>query len=135
MFLPDRFIRGTCPVCGAKDQYGDSCEVCGATYSPTDLIDARSAVTGTVPVQKESEHLFFRLGRFEDSLRRWTAAGHLDASVARKLDEWFSAGLKDWDISRDAPYFGFRIPGASGQVLLCLAGCAGRATWRVSSTL
>ena len=84
MFLPDRFIRGTCPVCGAKDQYGDSCEVCGATYSPTDLIDARSAVTGSVPVQKESEHLFFRLGRFEDSLRRWTAGGHLDASVAQE---------------------------------------------------
>jgi methionyl-tRNA synthetase len=111
MFLPDRFIRGTCPVCGAKDQYGDSCEVCGATYSPTDLLDARSVVTGTIPIQKESEHLFFLLGHFEDSLRRWTAAGHLDSSVTRKLDEWFNAGLKDWDISRDAPYFGFPIPG------------------------
>ncbi len=115
MFLPDRFIRGTCPVCGAKDQYGDSCEACGATYSPTDLIDARSAVTGTAPVQRDSEHLFFSLGRFEDSLRRWTAGGHLDASVARKLEEWFAAGLRDWDISRDAPYFGFRIPGTGDK--------------------
>ncbi|MCC7328999.1 MAG: methionine--tRNA ligase, partial [Gammaproteobacteria bacterium] len=110
LFLPDRFIRGTCPVCGAQDQYGDSCEACGATYSPTDLIDARSVVTGTAPVQRDSEHLFFRLGQFEDSLRRWTAGGHLDPSVTRKLEEWFAAGLKDWDISRDAPYFGFRIP-------------------------
>jgi methionyl-tRNA synthetase len=112
MFLPDRFIRGTCPVCGAQDQYGDSCEACGATYSPTDLVDARSVVSGTAPVQRDSRHLFFRLGRFEDSLRRWTEGGHLDASVARKLDEWFEAGLKDWDISRDAPYFGFAIPDA-----------------------
>ena len=115
MFLPDRFIRGTCPVCGALDQYGDSCESCGATYSPADLKDARSAVTGSTPVQRESRHLFFRLGEFEASLRRWTAAGHLDASVARKLEEWFAAGLKDWDISRDAPYFGFAIPGAADK--------------------
>jgi methionyl-tRNA synthetase len=115
MFLPDRFIRGTCPVCGAADQYGDSCEACGATYSPTDLIDARSAVTGSAPVEKESQHLFFRLGRFEESLRRWTAGGHLDESVARKLQEWFAAGLRDWDISRDAPYFGFRIPGTTDK--------------------
>jgi methionyl-tRNA synthetase len=112
MFLPDRFIRGTCPVCGAEDQYGDSCEICGATYTPADLVNPRSAVSGTTPVQKESEHLFFRLGAFEASLRRWTAAGHLDASVTRKLQEWFDAGLKDWDISRDAPYFGFEIPDA-----------------------
>jgi methionyl-tRNA synthetase len=110
MFLPDRFIRGTCPVCGAGDQYGDSCEVCGATYSPADLIDPRSAVSGTTPVARDSEHLFFKLGRFETSLREWTAGGHLDPSVARKLQEWFEAGLKDWDISRDAPYFGFPIP-------------------------
>jgi methionyl-tRNA synthetase len=115
MFLPDRFIRGTCPVCNAPDQYGDSCEACGATYSPTDLRDPRSVVTGTTPVQKDSRHLFFRLGRFEQALRRWTSGGHLDASVVRKLDEWFSAGLKDWDISRDAPYFGFPIPGATDK--------------------
>ncbi|GMW08130.1 MAG: methionine--tRNA ligase [Gammaproteobacteria bacterium] len=115
MFLPDRFIRGTCPACGAKDQYGDSCESCGATYSPADLLDARSAVSGSTPVQKDSEHLFFRLGLFEDSLRRWTSAGHLDPSVARKLEEWFAAGLRDWDISRDAPYFGFRIPGVEDK--------------------
>ncbi len=115
MFLPDRFIRGTCPVCGAKDQYGDSCESCGATYSPADLRDARSVVSGSPPVQKESEHLFFRLGHFEPSLRRWTSAGHLDPSVARKLEEWFAAGLKDWDISRDAPYFGFLIPGTEDK--------------------
>ena len=115
MFLPDRFIRGTCPVCGTKDQYGDSCENCGATYSPTDLIDARSAVSGSKPVERESQHLFFRLSRFEPSLRRWTTSGGLDDSVARKLGEWFDAGLKDWDISRDAPYFGFAIPGAEGK--------------------
>jgi len=112
MFLPDRFIRGTCPVCGAADQYGDSCESCGSTYSPADLKDARSVVSGSAPVQRESNHLFFRLGEFEKSLRQWTGAGHLDPSVSRKLEEWFAAGLKDWDISRDAPYFGFAIPGA-----------------------
>jgi methionyl-tRNA synthetase len=112
MFLPDRFIRGTCPVCGTADQYGDSCESCGATYSPSDLKDARSVVTGSAPVQRASRHLFFRLGAFERSLRDWTAGGHLDPSVARKLEEWFGAGLRDWDISRDSPYFGFAIPGA-----------------------
>lgn len=115
MFLPDRFIRGTCPVCGAEDQYGDSCEACGATYSPADLKNPRSAVSGATPVLRDSEHLFFRLGEFEQSLRRWTAAGHLDPSVARKLSEWFEAGLKDWDISRDAPYFGFPIPDAKDK--------------------
>jgi methionyl-tRNA synthetase len=112
MFLPDRFIRGTCPVCGTPDQYGDSCESCGATYSPADLRDARSVVSGSAPVARQSRHLFFRLGCFEQSLRRWTAGGHLDPSVVRKLEEWFAAGLRDWDISRDAPYFGFAIPGA-----------------------
>jgi methionyl-tRNA synthetase len=115
MFLPDRFVRGTCPNCGAPDQYGDSCEVCGATYSPTDLKDARSVVSGTTPVQRESEHLFFRLGNFADSLKAWHAAGHVDDGVARKLAEWFADGLKDWDISRDAPYFGFEIPGHPGK--------------------
>jgi methionyl-tRNA synthetase len=110
MFLPDRFIRGTCPVCGAADQYGDSCEVCGATYSPGEIRDPKSILSGAPPVLKESEHLFFRLGQFEAMLRDWTANGAVDTSVARKLDEWFNAGLRDWDISRDAPYFGFRIP-------------------------
>jgi methionyl-tRNA synthetase len=115
MFLPDRFVRGTCPNCGTPDQYGDSCEACGATYSPTDLKDARSVVSGTTPVQRESEHLFFRLGNFTDSLKAWHAAGHVDDGVARKLAEWFGDGLKDWDISRDAPYFGFEIPGHPGK--------------------
>jgi methionyl-tRNA synthetase len=115
MFLPDRYVRGTCPRCGAKDQYGDSCEVCGATYSPSDLIDAVSALTGTRPVQRESEHVFFRLGDFESMLRRWIASGSLQDAVVNKLGEWFAAGLRDWDISRDPPYFGFEIPDAPGK--------------------
>lgn len=110
MFLPDRFIRGECPRCGAADQYGDSCEVCGATYSPTDLKNPVSAISGAAPVEKESEHYFFRLGDFEDMLRNWTRAGHLQHEVINKLDEWFEAGLQEWDISRDKPYFGFEIP-------------------------
>jgi len=120
MFLPDRFIRGECPRCGAKDQYGDSCEVCGATYAPTELKNAVSALSGVPPVQKESEHYFFKLGDFENALRAWlfpdiTAPRHVQAEVANKLDEWFAAGLQDWDISRDAPYFGFEIPDAPGK--------------------
>jgi methionyl-tRNA synthetase len=111
MFLPDRYVRGTCPRCGTADQYGDSCESCGATYSPSDLLNPVSVVSGTPPVQRDSEHLFFRLGDFEAFLRDWTGSGRLQAAVASKLDEWFSAGLRDWDISRDAPYFGFEIPG------------------------
>jgi methionyl-tRNA synthetase len=111
MFLPDRYVRGTCPKCGALDQYGDSCEVCGATYTPADLVDPVSVVSGTAPVQRESEHLFFKLGDFEEWLREWTGAGRLQPAVTAKLDEWFGAGLRDWDISRDAPYFGFEIPG------------------------
>jgi methionyl-tRNA synthetase len=109
MFLPDRYVRGTCPVCGTADQYGDSCENCGATYSPLELKDAVSTVSGTPPTVRESEHLFLKLDRFEGGLRDWVAA-HLDPALVRKLDEWFKAGLKDWDISRDAPYFGFAIP-------------------------
>ena len=110
MFLPDRYVRGTCPVCGTPDQYGDSCESCGATYSPLELKDPVSTVSGTTPTVRESEHLFFRLSAFEKELRDWVPE-HVDAALARKLEEWFQAGLKDWDISRDSPYFGFRIPG------------------------
>jgi len=115
MFLPDRFIRGTCPKCKSEDQYGDSCEVCGTTYQPTDLIDPRSAVSGSKPVLKESEHYFITLSAFEESLREWMASGALQAEVTNKLREWFDDGLRDWDISRDAPYFGFEIPGTSDK--------------------
>jgi len=111
MFLPDRYVKGTCPKCGARDQYGDSCESCGATYTPTELIDAVSAISGAKPVERESEHYFFDLPRYETLLKEWTRKGHLQTEVANKLDEWFTAGLKQWDISRDAPYFGFPIPG------------------------
>ncbi|MGI9342167.1 MAG: methionine--tRNA ligase [Gammaproteobacteria bacterium] len=114
MFLPDRFVHGTCPHCGAEDQSGDNCENCSRTYSPSDLIDPKSVISGTTPVQRESEHYFFRLAEFDASLREWTA-GHVDPGVARKLAEWFDAGLQDWDISRDAPYFGFRIPGTENK--------------------
>lgn len=111
MFLPDRYVKGICPKCKAPDQYGDNCEVCGSTYSPTDLIDAVSAISGAKPIEKESEHYFFDLPRYEPLLREWTRKGHLQPEVANKLDEWFAAGLKQWDITRDAPYFGFPIPG------------------------
>jgi methionyl-tRNA synthetase len=115
MFLPDRFVRGTCPNCGTADQYGDSCENCGATYTPADLKDPVSTVTGSAPVWRDSEHLFFRLGESEAMLRDWLAGSALSAAVQAKLGEWFEAGLKDWDISRDAPYFGFGIPDAPGK--------------------
>jgi len=115
MFLPDRFIRGTCPKCGTPDQYGDSCESCGSTYAPTDLIEPRSAVSGSTPVMRESEHYFFRLSDFEAPLRKWMASGALQPEIANKLEEWFTDGLRDWDISRDAPYFGFRIPGTEDK--------------------
>jgi methionyl-tRNA synthetase len=115
MFLPDRYVRGTCPVCRTPDQYGDSCENCSATYAPLDLIDPVSVVTGTTPVARESEHIFFKLGDFEAMLRKWTRGGALQPEVANKLDEWFEAGLRDWDVSRDAPYFGFEIPDAPGK--------------------
>ena len=113
MFLPDRFIRGTCPKCGTEDQYGDSCENCGTTYAPTDLIDPRSAVSGAKPVLKESEHFFITLSAFEEELKAWLASGALQDEVANKMQEWFEDGLRDWDISRDAPYFGFEIPGTT----------------------
>jgi methionyl-tRNA synthetase len=115
MFLPDRFIKGECPKCHAKDQYGDSCEVCGATYSPTELINPFSAVSGATPVRKETEHYFFKLSECEAFLKGWTRSGTLQAEAANKMGEWFASGLSDWDISRDAPYFGFEIPDAPGK--------------------
>lgn len=115
MFLPDRFIKGECPKCHAKDQYGDSCEVCGATYNPTELINAYSAVSGASPVRKETEHYFFKLSECEDFLKNWTRSGTLQGEAANKMGEWFENGLNDWDISRDAPYFGFEIPDAPGK--------------------
>ena len=111
LFLADRFIKGTCPKCKAPDQYGDNCEACGATYSPADLIDPVSALSGAVPIDKDSSHLFFQLGHFEDLLTDWINSGQLQPPIANKLKEWLEAGLQDWDISRDAPYFGFEIPG------------------------
>ncbi len=115
MFLPDRFIKGTCPKCGATDQYGDNCEACGTTYSPTDLKDPYSAVSGAKPIRKTSDHYFFKLGKQEDFLKQWTQSGTLQNEAANKMAEWFAAGLADWDISRDAPYFGFEIPDAPGK--------------------
>lgn len=115
MFLPDRFIKGECPKCHAKDQYGDSCEVCGATYNPTELIEAYSAVSGAAPTRKETEHHFFKLSECEAFLKEWTKSGTLQGEAANKMGEWFESGLKDWDISRDAPYFGFEIPDAPGK--------------------
>ena len=118
MFLPDRFIKGECPKCHAKDQYGDNCEVCGAAYQPTDLIEPYSAVSGAKPVRKQSDHHFFKVSdpRCADFLKQWTAdPAHVQAEAANKLGEWLDAGLSDWDISRDAPYFGFEIPGDDGK--------------------
>lgn len=115
MALPDRYVRGTCPRCGAVDQYGDSCEVCGATYRTIDLVQPRCALCGTPPVFQESEHYFFKLGDYEKQLKDLFAAGYTQKSVANKLEEWFKAGLRDWDISRDGPYFGFKIPGEENK--------------------
>lgn len=115
MFLPDRFVRGTCPVCGTEDQYGDACENCGSTYTPADLKNPVSVLSGEPPVWRDSEHYFFKLGVFETFLKDWLDGAGLDDSVRKKLGEWFDAGLQDWDISRDAPYFGFEIPGAEGK--------------------
>jgi methionyl-tRNA synthetase len=118
MFLPDRYVKGTCPnpTCNSPDQYGDSCEVCGITYTPDKLINPYSTISKSTPVWRESEHYFFKLGDFTDVLRKWLeGGGATQAEVRAKLDEWFKAGLQDWDISRDAPYFGFEIPGAPGK--------------------
>jgi len=110
MFLPDRYIKGECPKCGADDQYGDNCEVCSATYSTTEIKNARSVISGATPIEKDSEHYFFDLPQFEQELKNWTKAGHLQEQVSNKLAEWFEQGLQQWDISRDKPYFGFKIP-------------------------
>ncbi len=115
MFLPDRFVRGTCPRCESEDQYGDACEICGATYAPIDLVKPVSVLSGTTPLWKESEHYFFRLSEFGDRLKNWMKSASLHRHVTSKLEEWFEAGLRDWDISRDAPYFGFLIPGTEDK--------------------
>lgn len=116
MFLPDRFIKGVCPKCSAKDQYGDSCEVCGATYSPTDLKEPHCAICNSVPILKESKHLFFRLQDYQEQLKVWIEEeGRLQEGAKKKLLEWFGAGLQEWDISRDGPYFGFPIPGEENK--------------------
>ena len=115
LFLADRFIKGTCPKCKAADQYGDNCEACGATYSPADLIDPVSALSGATPIDKASSHLFFQLNHFEALLTEWINSEQLQPPIANKLKEWLDAGLQDWDISRDAPYFGFKIPGHPGK--------------------
>ncbi|MBI1673866.1 MULTISPECIES: methionine--tRNA ligase [unclassified Shewanella] len=115
MFLPDRFVKGTCPKCKSPDQYGDNCDACGATYSPTELINPKSAVSGAIPVMKDTEHFFFDLPAFEGMLKEWTRSGALQVEMANKLDEWFDQGLQQWDITRDAPYFGFEIPDAPAK--------------------
>ncbi|WP_425434786.1 methionine--tRNA ligase [Marinospirillum alkaliphilum] len=115
LFLADRFIKGTCPKCGAEDQYGDNCEKCSATYTPAELINPRSAISGATPVMKSSQHFFFKLPDFADFLQSWTQDGRLQEQIANKLKEWFESGLQEWDISRDAPYFGFEIPDAPGK--------------------
>ena len=115
MFLADRFIKGTCPKCSAEDQYGDNCEKCGATYAPTDLKNPKSAISGATPVLKDSQHFFFKLPDFDAMLKSWTRSGALQDAVANKIAEWLDAGLQEWDISRDAPYFGFEIPGEPGK--------------------
>ncbi|WP_041234272.1 methionine--tRNA ligase [Aeromonas veronii] len=116
MFLPDRFVKGTCPKCKSPEQYGDNCDSCGATYSPTELIDPKSAVSGATPVMKDSEHFFFDLPQFEKWLSEWVrGSGAIQEEMANKMQEWFESGLQQWDITRDAPYFGFEIPGAPGK--------------------
>ncbi|MHC4573688.1 MAG: methionine--tRNA ligase, partial [Planctomycetota bacterium] len=111
MWLPDRYIRGTCPRCKAEDQYGDSCEVCSGTHRPTELVDPRCATCGTPPVRRQSDHYFLKVADYEQRLKELIAKGYVQDSAAKKLDEWFQVGIRDWDISRDGPYFGFKIPG------------------------
>jgi methionyl-tRNA synthetase len=115
LFLADRYIKGSCPKCKTEDQYGDNCEACGATYSPADLINPKSAISGATPVEKDSTHYFFKLPEFTELLQKWTRSGRLQEQIANKLNEWLESGLQEWDISRDAPYFGFEIPDAPGK--------------------
>jgi len=115
IFLPDRFVKGDCPKCNTCDQYGDSCEHCGATYNPTDLKNAKSVISGATPIVKESEHYFFNLPQFTELLKTWTIGDHLQSEISSKLQEWFTAGLQPWDITRDAPYFGFKIPNTDNK--------------------
>lgn len=115
LFLADRYVKGTCPKCKTDDQYGDNCEACGATYSPVDLINPVSVISGATPVEKESVHYFFKLPEFTDFLKMWVNSGTVQKEVANKLGEWLDSGLQEWDISRDAPYFGFEIPDAPGK--------------------
>ncbi len=115
VFLPDRFVKGECPKCHAKDQYGDNCEVCGTTYTPSDLINPYSSISGATPIEKENLHYFFKLNDFKDMLQQWINQKNLQPEITNKLKEWFESGLQDWDISRDAPYFGFEIPDAPGK--------------------
>ncbi len=115
LFLADRYVKGTCPKCKTPEQYGDNCESCGSTYSPSELIDPTSTISGATPIEKESEHFFFDLPQFKDMLKQWTRSGTLQDAVANKLSEWLDDELQQWDISRDAPYFGFEIPGAPGK--------------------
>ncbi|MCB1322323.1 MAG: class I tRNA ligase family protein, partial [Leptospiraceae bacterium] len=116
MFLPDRFVKGECPSCGAADQYGDSCDNCSATYAPRDLKNAACSICGNAPVERNSEHLFFKLSDFQKFLEDWLAEpGHVDDGVRKKMNEWLHSGLRDWDISRDGPYFGFEIPGEENK--------------------
>ena len=115
LFLADRYVIGICPKCRSEDQYGDNCEVCGSTYNPSELINPRSSISGATPIEKESEHFFFTLPAFREMLQEWTRSGTLQNSVANKLSEWLDEDLQEWDISRDAPYFGFEIPNTTGK--------------------
>ena len=115
VFLPDRFVKGECPKCHTKDQYGDNCEACGTTYTPADLINPYSSLSGATPIEKENLHYFFKLNDFKDMLHEWINSEKLQPEITNKLKEWFESGLQDWDISRDAPYFGFEIPDAPGK--------------------
>ena len=110
MFLPDRYIKGECPKCGAKDQYGDSCEECGATYSSTEIVNPISVISNSPPVTKQTEHFFFKLNNYENFLKNWISDETIQVEIKNKLSEWLSEGLVDWDITRDKPYFGFNIP-------------------------
>jgi len=115
MFLPDRFIKGECPKCGTPDQYGDNCESCGATYSTTEVKNPYSVITGATPVEKDSEHYFFKISDYADFLKTWVNSGAIQKEIANKMNEWLEDGLNDWDISRDAPYWGFKIPGTEDK--------------------